>query len=61
MSGTTNTSVAMALPPPHVLEIWAIVLVILSTVLVMSTFIFGPTVSVIIYRIWRYPLQQPLV
>ncbi|XP_072368832.1 small integral membrane protein 3-like [Scyliorhinus torazame] len=39
----------------HVLEIWAIVLVILATVILMSTLMFGPALSIVIYRIWRYP------
>ncbi|XP_041122894.1 small integral membrane protein 3-like [Polyodon spathula] len=37
--------------PKHILEIWAIVLVILATVIVMTSLLVCPAVSVIIYRV----------
>ncbi|XP_051869790.1 small integral membrane protein 3-like [Pristis pectinata] len=44
--------------PAHVLEIWAIVLVILGTIVLMSFLMFGPAMSIIIYRMWKSPPQN---
>lgn len=44
--------------PPHVLEVWAILLLILATILVMSLLMFGPAVSFIVYRVWKSPPQR---
>ncbi|KAJ8282735.1 hypothetical protein COCON_G00052540 [Conger conger] len=43
------------LPPKHVLEIWAILLVILATVVVMTTLLAGPAVGLILYRVRTSP------
>ncbi|MBN3307952.1 SMIM3 protein, partial [Amia calva] len=41
--------------PKHILEIWAIVLVILATVIFMMSLLACPVVSVIMYRVRTNP------
>ncbi|KAG2455662.1 small integral membrane protein 3-like [Polypterus senegalus] len=47
--------------PAHVLDIWAIVLVILATIVVMTSVLFCPAVTVIIYRIRTNPARSETV
>ncbi|XP_048885099.1 small integral membrane protein 3-like [Brienomyrus brachyistius] len=41
--------------PAHILEIWAILLVILATIIVMTFLLACPAASVVIYRIRTSP------
>ncbi|XP_005988359.1 small integral membrane protein 3 [Latimeria chalumnae] len=53
-------SVAPALPR-HILEEWAIVLIILATILVMMSLVLCPAILVILYRVRTYPIQSRVV
>uniref|UniRef100_A0A8C4TIJ8 Small integral membrane protein 3 n=1 Tax=Erpetoichthys calabaricus TaxID=27687 RepID=A0A8C4TIJ8_ERPCA len=43
--------------PAHVLNIWAILLVILATIVVMTSVILCPAIIVILYRIRTNPIR----
>ncbi|KAG9340913.1 hypothetical protein JZ751_020106 [Albula glossodonta] len=46
-NGLSSSDIAQ---PKHVLEIWAILLIILATVIVMTTLLAGPAISLVLYR-----------
>nr|XP_015205404.1 PREDICTED: small integral membrane protein 3 [Lepisosteus oculatus] len=46
--------------PQHILDLWAIVLVILATIVVMTSLLLCPAVSVIIYRIRTNPSRNEI-
>ncbi|NWY59909.1 SMIM3 protein, partial [Chionis minor] len=47
--------------PTHVLDIWAIVLIILATILVMTALLLCPASAVIIYRVRTHPTRNGVV
>ncbi|PKU31799.1 small integral membrane protein 3 [Limosa lapponica baueri] len=44
--------------PKHILNIWAIVLIILATILIMTALVLCPATAVIIYRVKCYGSVQ---
>ncbi|XP_069510130.1 small integral membrane protein 3 [Ambystoma mexicanum] len=47
--------------PKHILEVWAIVLVILATIIVMMSLLLCPATAVIIYRVRTHPIRNGVV
>ncbi|KAK6474876.1 small integral membrane protein 3-like [Huso huso] len=47
--------------PKHILEVWAIVLVILATIVIMTSLMVCPAMSVIIYRVRTGPTRNEIV
>ncbi|OBS75141.1 hypothetical protein A6R68_14290 [Neotoma lepida] len=46
--------------PKHILDIWAIVLIILATIVVMTSLFLCPATAVIIYRMRTHPRPKLL-
>ncbi|XP_033877642.1 small integral membrane protein 3-like [Acipenser ruthenus] len=46
---------------PHILEVWAIVLIILATIVIMTSLMVCPAMSVIIYRVRTGPTRNEIV
>ncbi|XP_026552408.1 small integral membrane protein 3 [Pseudonaja textilis] len=44
--------------PKHILDIWAIVLIILGTIVIMTLLVLCPATTVIIYRVWTHPMHH---
>uniref|UniRef100_A0A8C5RZ26 Small integral membrane protein 3 n=1 Tax=Laticauda laticaudata TaxID=8630 RepID=A0A8C5RZ26_LATLA len=44
--------------PKHILDIWAIVLIILATIVIMTLLVLCPATTVIIYRVWTHPMHH---
>ncbi|KAG8579525.1 hypothetical protein GDO81_010925 [Engystomops pustulosus] len=44
--------------PKHILDIWVIILIILATILVMTSFLLFPAAAVIIYRVRTHPIRS---
>nr|XP_044988411.1 small integral membrane protein 3 [Jaculus jaculus]XP_044988412.1 small integral membrane protein 3 [Jaculus jaculus]XP_044988413.1 small integral membrane protein 3 [Jaculus jaculus] len=42
--------------PTHILDIWAIVLIILGTIIIMTSLLLCPAIAVIIYRMRTHPV-----
>lgn len=47
--------------PTHILDIWAIVLIILATILIMTALVLCPATAVIIYRVRTHPTRNGIV
>ncbi|KAK6475707.1 small integral membrane protein 3-like [Huso huso] len=47
--------------PKHILEVWAIVLVILATIIIMTSLLVCPAMCVIIYRVRTGPTRNEIV
>ncbi|XP_009890896.1 PREDICTED: small integral membrane protein 3 [Charadrius vociferus] len=47
--------------PKHILNIWAIVLIIVATILVMTALVLCPATAVIIYRVRTHPTRNGIV
>ncbi|NXN70390.1 SMIM3 protein, partial [Himantopus himantopus] len=47
--------------PKHILDIWAIVLIIVATILVMTALVLCPATAVIIYRVRTHPMRNGIV
>ncbi|XP_008946579.1 PREDICTED: small integral membrane protein 3 [Merops nubicus] len=47
--------------PKHILDIWAIVLIILATILVMTALVLCPATAVIIHRLRTHPTRNGIV
>ncbi|XP_038186199.1 small integral membrane protein 3 isoform X1 [Arvicola amphibius] len=47
--------------PKHILDIWAIVLIILATVVIMTSLFLCPATAVIIYRMRTHPVLNGAV
>ncbi|XP_005324207.2 small integral membrane protein 3 [Ictidomys tridecemlineatus] len=50
-----------AVLPKHILDIWAIVLIILVTIVIMTSLLLCPATAVIIYRIRTHPVLSGAV
>lgn len=55
MDAVSQVPVGVVLPK-HILDIWAIVLVILATIVVMTSLLLCPATAVIIYRMRTHPV-----
>ncbi|KAK9406478.1 Nid67: putative small membrane protein NID67 [Crotalus adamanteus] len=44
--------------PKHILDIWAIILIILGTIVIMTLLVLCPATTVIIYRVWTHPMHH---
>ncbi|XP_021489330.1 small integral membrane protein 3 isoform X1 [Meriones unguiculatus] len=47
--------------PKHILDIWAIVLIILATIVIMTSLFLCPATAVIIYRMRTHPVLNGAV
>ncbi|XP_025056783.1 small integral membrane protein 3 [Alligator sinensis] len=47
--------------PKHILDIWAIVLIILATIIIMMSLVLCPATAVIIYRVRTHPIRNGAV
>lgn len=56
-----DLTTAAPLLPKHILEVWAIVLVILATIVIMTSLLVCPAMSVIIYRVRTGPTRNEIV
>ncbi|KAM6380076.1 small integral membrane protein 3 isoform 1-T2 [Pluvialis apricaria] len=56
-----SESTGPAALPKHVLDIWAIVLIIVATILVMTALVLCPATAVIIYRVRTHPTRNGIV
>uniref|UniRef100_A0A8C6HK24 Small integral membrane protein 3 n=1 Tax=Mus spicilegus TaxID=10103 RepID=A0A8C6HK24_MUSSI len=55
MDAITQSSVDAGLPK-HILDIWAIVLIILAAIVIMTSLFLCPATAVIIYRMRTHPV-----
>ncbi|XP_021006471.1 small integral membrane protein 3 isoform X1 [Mus caroli] len=55
MDAITQSPVDAVLPK-HILDIWAIVLIILATIVIMTSLFLCPATAVIIYRMRTHPV-----
>ncbi|KAF6281375.1 small integral membrane protein 3 [Rhinolophus ferrumequinum] len=60
MDAVSQVPVEVVLPK-HILDIWAIVLVILATVVIMTSLLLCPATAVIIYRMRTHPVLSGAV
>ncbi|NXU51497.1 SMIM3 protein, partial [Turnix velox] len=47
--------------PKHILDVWAIVLIILGTIIIMTALVLCPATAVIIYRVRTHPTRDGIV
>uniref|UniRef100_A0A8D2AXQ7 Small integral membrane protein 3 n=1 Tax=Sciurus vulgaris TaxID=55149 RepID=A0A8D2AXQ7_SCIVU len=50
-----------AVLPKHILDVWAIVLIILATIVIMTSLLLCPATAVIIYRMRTQPVLNGAV
>ncbi|XP_043925334.1 small integral membrane protein 3 [Protopterus annectens] len=58
MDSTTSDNLSY---PKHILDIWAIILVIIATVIVMTALLLCPAAAVIAYRVRTNPARNGIV
>ncbi|XP_042548019.1 small integral membrane protein 3 [Dipodomys merriami] len=60
MDAITHSPVGAGLPK-HILDIWAIVLIILATIVIMTSLLLCPATAVIVYRMRTHPVLSGAV